>query len=167
MQLFIFVQAAIAFAIGISSLYAVYYILNRYLSRNMGITEANTSFATLQVGVILSTAMMISSVVGPGLNAIRFVNQNSFEFMNILYSLGYVALFVFIGVVFTLLVVAGGVFTFFQLTQVNEWEEIKKNNVAIALISAALILGLAMIMKDHVAGICEALIPYPEVVGVR
>ena len=75
----------------------------------MGITEANTSFATLQVGVILSTALMISSVVGPGLNAIRFVNQNSFEFMNILYSLGYVSLFVFIGVLFTLLVIAGGV----------------------------------------------------------
>lgn len=53
------------------------------------------------------------------------------------------------------------------LTHVNEWEEIKKNNVAIAIISAALIVGLAIIMKDHVAGICEALIPYPEVVGVR
>ena len=167
MNLFIFVQAAIAFAIGISSLYAVYYLLNRYLSRNMSITEANTSFAALQVGVILSTALMISSVVGPGLNAIRFVNQNEFEFMNILYSMGYVSLFVFIGVLFTLLVVAGGVFTFFQLTQVNEWEEIKKNNVAIAIISAALIMGLAIIMKDHVAGICEALIPYPEVVGVK
>lgn len=167
MHLFIFVQAAIAFVIGISSLYVVYYVLNRYLSRNMGITEANTSFAVLQVGVILSTALMISSVVGPGLNAIRFVNQNSFEFMTLLYSMGYVSLFVFIGVLFTLLVIAGGVFTFFQLTQVNEWEEIKKNNVAIAVISAALILGLAIIMKDHVAGICEALIPYPEVVGVR
>jgi uncharacterized membrane protein YjfL (UPF0719 family) len=167
MNLFIFVQSAIAFAIGISSLYAVYYILNRYLARNMGITEANSAFATLQVGVILSTAMMISSVVGPGLNAIRFVNQNAFDFMNLLYSVGYVSLFVFIGVLFTLLVVAGGVFTFFQLTHVNEWEEIKKNNIAIAIISAALILGLAIIMKDHVAGICEALIPYPEVVGVK
>jgi len=92
-------------------LYAVYYLLNRYLSRNMGITEANTSFAALQVGVILSTALMISLVVGPGLNAIRFVNQNEFEFMNILYSMGYVSLFVFIGVLYTLLVVAGGVFT--------------------------------------------------------
>ena len=167
MNLFIFVQSAIAFAIGISSLYAVYYILNRYLARNMGITEANSAFAALQVGVILSTAMMISSVVGPGLNAIRFVNQNAFDFMNLLYSVGYVSLFVFIGVLFTLLVVAGGVFTFFQLTHVNEWEEIKKNNIAIAIISSALILGLAIIMKDHVAGICEALIPYPEVVGVR
>lgn len=167
MHLFIFVQAAIAFAIGISSLYAVYYIFNRYLSRNMGITEANTSFATLQVGVILSAALMISSVVGPGLNAIRFVNQNSIDVMNILYSLGYVALFVFIGVLFTMLVIAGGVFTFFQLTHVNEWEEIKRNNIATALISTALILGLAIIMKDHVTGICEALIPYPEVVGIK
>lgn len=167
MHLFIFVQAAIAFAIGITSLYSVYFILNRYLSKNMGITEANSAFATLQVGVILSTALMISSVVGPGLNAIRFVNQNNFDFMNILYSLGYVMLFVLIGVMFTFLVIAAGIFIFFQLTHINEWEEIKKNNIATALISSALILGLAIIMKDHLAGICEGLIPYPEVVGIH
>lgn len=95
-------------------MYAVYYILHRYLSWNMGITEANTSFATLQVGVLLATALMISAVVGPGLNAIRFVNQNEFSFVNTLYSLGYVSLFVFIGVLFTLLIIAGGIFTFFN-----------------------------------------------------
>jgi uncharacterized membrane protein YjfL (UPF0719 family) len=167
MNLFLFLQAAIAFTIGIASLYAVYYVLNRYLSRNMGISEANSAFATLQVGVILSASMMISSIVGPGLNVIRFMNQNQFDFMNIIYSLGYVALFVFIGVLFTFLVIAAGIFIFFQLTRTNEWEEIKKNNISTAIISAALILGLALIMKDHVAGICEGLIPYPEVVGVK
>ena len=167
MNIFIFFQAAIAFIIGVFSLYVVYFILNKYLSRNMGITEANTSFATLQVGVLLSTALMISSVVGPGLNAIRFISQNEISFTNTLYSLGYVSLFVFIGVLFSLLVIAGGIFVFFQLTHVNEWEEIKRNNIATALISGALILGLAFIMKDHVAGICEALIPYPEVMNIR
>jgi uncharacterized membrane protein YjfL (UPF0719 family) len=167
MNIFIFFQAAIAFIIGVFSLYVVYFILNKYLSRNMGITEANTSFATLQVGVLLSTALMISSVVGPGLNAIRFISQNEISFTNTLYSLGYVSLFVFIGVLFSLLVIAGGIFVFFQLTHVNEWEEIKRNNIATALISAALILGLALVMKDHVAGICEALIPYPEVMNIR
>jgi uncharacterized membrane protein YjfL (UPF0719 family) len=50
---------------------------------------------------------------------------------------------------------------------VNEWEEIKKNNIPTALISAALILGLAIIMKDHVASVCEMLIPYPEVLEIR
>jgi uncharacterized membrane protein YjfL (UPF0719 family) len=167
MNLFVFLQAAIALLIGISSLYIVYYIFNRYISRNMGIKDANTSFATLQVGVLLSTALMISSVVGPGLNAIRFVNQSEITYMNILYSAGFVSLFVIIGVLFTLLVIAGGIFIFFQLTHVNEWEEMKRNNVATALISAALILGLALIMKDHVAGICEAMIPYPEIRSVH
>jgi uncharacterized membrane protein YjfL (UPF0719 family) len=133
----------------------------------MAIREANTAFATLQVGVILATALMISSIVGPGLNAIRFMNQNNIELTTVLFSTGYVVLFVIIGILFTLLIIGGGIYTFFQLTHVNEWEEIRKNNVAIALISAALIVGLAIIMKDHVAGICEALIPYPEIRGVQ
>jgi uncharacterized membrane protein YjfL (UPF0719 family) len=167
MNLFVFLQAAIAFLIGISALYAVYYTFNRYISRNMAITEANTSFATLQVGVLLSAALMISAIVGPGLNAIRFMNQSAFSYLNLIYSIGYVILFVVIGVLFTLLVIAGGIFIFFQLTHVNEWEELKRNNVATAMISAALIFGLALIMKDHVAGICEAMIPYPEIRSVH
>jgi uncharacterized membrane protein YjfL (UPF0719 family) len=55
----------------------------------------------------------------------------------------------------------------FQLTHVNEWEEIRNNNIATAIISAALILGLALIMKDHVATVCEMLIPYPQVLQIR
>jgi hypothetical protein len=35
------------------------------------------------------------------------------------------------------------------------------------LISAALILGLALIMKDQVAGVCEMLVPYPEAITIR
>jgi uncharacterized membrane protein YjfL (UPF0719 family) len=50
---------------------------------------------------------------------------------------------------------------------VNEWEEIRKNNIASAIISAALIFGLSMMMKDQVAAVCEMLIPYPEVVIIR
>jgi uncharacterized membrane protein YjfL (UPF0719 family) len=66
-----------------------------------------------------------------------------------------------------MLVIAGGILVLFQLTHVNEWEEIRKNNIASAIISAALILGLSMMMKDQVAAVCEMLIPYPEVVTIR
>ncbi len=94
------------------------------------------------------------------------MNQNNIELMTVLFSVGYVLLFVVIGILFTLLIIGGAICAFFQLTHIISCVEFKKNNVSIALISAALILGLALIMKDHIAGICEALIPYPEVVGI-
>jgi uncharacterized membrane protein YjfL (UPF0719 family) len=56
---------------------------------------------------------------------------------------------------------------FFQLTHINEWQEIKNNNIPTALISAALILGMSLIMDDYIGHLCEALIPYPSVLQIR
>lgn len=167
MSTIIFLQVGIAFIMGIAALFLVYKILNFYLKKTFQIEELNMSFATLQVGIILSTAMLMGSIVGPGLNAIRFINQTAVDLTTVSTSIGYIAIFIIIGVLFTLLIIGGGVLVLFQLTKVNEWEEIRKNNVPVALISAALILGLTIILKDNVAGLCEALIPYPDVVGVR
>lgn len=167
MDMYILLQSVIAFTIGVVSLFLVYKIMNIYLKRTFGIEEVNTAYATLQVGILLATALLISSVEGPGMNAIRFLNQDSVSSNTVITSLGYVIMFLIIGIIFSFIVVAGGIVVLFQLTHVNEWEEIKKNNIPTALISAALILGLAIIMKDHVAFVCEMLIPYPEVLEIR
>ncbi len=167
MNTMILLQAAIAFAMGIIALFLVYKVLNFYMKKAFQLEEVNTSYATLQVGIILSTAMLVGSIIGPGMNAIRFINQTEVSFATISTSLGYVMMFLIIVILFSMLVIAGGVMVLFQLTHINEWEEIRKNNIASALISAALILGLALIMKDQVASVCEMLIPYPEVVSIR
>ncbi len=167
MNTMILLQAAIAFAMGIIALFLVYKVLNFYMKKAFQLEEVNTSYATLQVGIILSTAILVGSIIGPGMNAIRFINQTEVSFVTISTSLGYVMMFLIIGILFSMLVIAGGVMVLFQLTHINEWEEIRKNNIASALISAALILGLALIMKDQVASVCEMLIPYPEVVSIR
>jgi len=152
---------------GIASLFLVYKVMNLYMKRTFQIEEVNTAYATLQLGIILATALLVSSIIGPGMNAIRFINQTVVSVSTVSSSLGYVILFLIIGVLFSMMVVAGGILVLFQLTHVNEWEEIRRNNVATALISAALILGLALIMKDQVAGVCEMLVPYPEAITIR
>ena len=167
MNYFIFLQAAIAFIMGVSSLFMVYKLMNIYLKRVFKFSEINYAYAIFQVGILLATALLISSIVGPGLNAIRFINQSDIGVVTVSTSLGYVIIFLLLGIVFSFIVIIGGIFVFFQLTQINEWEEIKNNNIATALISAALILGLALIMRDHVSSICEMLVPYPEVLKIR
>jgi uncharacterized membrane protein YjfL (UPF0719 family) len=72
-----------------------------------------------------------------------------------------------IGIAFTFLTIAGGVLTLFQMTHVNEWEELKNNNTTIALISAAIILGLAYIVDDYVGHLCEIIVPYPDVLQIK
>ncbi len=110
---------------------------------------------------------MVRSIIGPGMNAFRFINQSEVNFSTVSTSLGYVMMFLIIGILFSMLVIAGGILVLFQLTHVNEWDEIRKNNIASAIISVALILGLSMMRKDQVAAVCEMLIPYHEMVTIR
>jgi hypothetical protein len=127
----------------------------------------NDAYAIFKVGIIIASALLMSSVIGPGINAIRYFNQGNLSWHTAITSTYYILLFVVIGVLFSFMVIAGGILVLFQLTHVNEWEEIRNNNIATAIISAALILGLALIMKDHVATVCEMLIPYPQVLQIR
>jgi uncharacterized membrane protein YjfL (UPF0719 family) len=168
MKLIIIIQVVLAFVIGIGSLFVLYRLLNNYIRKKSEISETNTAFAVFQVGILLSGSLIMSSVVNPAVNAIRFLNQE--EIINVqscVTSLVYVAMFVVIGIICTIMVIAGGVFTFFQLTQVNEWDEIKQNNIPTSLISAAIIVGLSLIMDEYVGHLCEALIPYPDVLQIR
>ena len=164
MKTIIFIQFLLAFSIGIVSLFIIYRTTNYFMRRHYGVEEKNTAFAVFQAGIILSGSFILSSIVNPAVNAIRFFNQNNeIDFQSVAVSLGYVALFALIGVFCTMMVIAGGLFTLFQMTHVDEGEEIKNNNIGTALITIAIIIGLSIIMDDYVGSLCEALIPYPAI----
>jgi uncharacterized membrane protein YjfL (UPF0719 family) len=168
MKSIIIIQALIAFIAGLSSLFLLYRLLNSFMRKRFGIEETNTAFAIFQVGILLSGSLIMSSVLSAAVNAIQFLNQGTgFDIQNLMTSLAYVLIFLIIGIIFTLVLIASGIFAFFQMTHVNEWEQIKLNNIPTSLISAALILGLSMIMDDYIGHLCEALIPYPAVTLIR
>lgn len=168
MKSIIIIQVFIAFIVGISALFLLYRILNYFMRKRFQIEETNTAFAIFQVGILISGSLILSSVLSAAVNAIQFLNQASvFSMQSFMTSLVYVLVFVIIGIIFTLALIASAVSIFFQLTQINEWEQIKLNNIPTALISAALILGLSMIMDDYIGHLCEALIPYPAIMQIR
>jgi uncharacterized membrane protein YjfL (UPF0719 family) len=128
------------------------------------IEEENTAFAIFQTGIIISGSFILSSIISPALNAIRFLNpDNNFTSQSILSSFGYITIFVLIGLFCTILVISSGLLVLFQLTKVNEGVEIKNNNIPIALITVAIILGLSIIVDEYVGVLCETLIPYPAI----
>jgi len=166
MNTIVFIQTIIAYFIGIISLVLVNNILNGYLRRKFEISERNLAYGILQMSIILSTAVILSSVIDPGINALRILNQGELNIGKIAFSLGYILLFMVIGISFTFLTIATSVFALFQMTHVNEWIEIKNNNFIIAMISGAIILGLAIIMDSYVGNLCEAIVPYPDIISI-
>ncbi|MFM8838061.1 MAG: DUF350 domain-containing protein, partial [Bacteroidota bacterium] len=61
-----------------------------------------------------------------------------------------------------LVLIASATLLLFYVSKVDEWKEIKNNNVGVALISAAVVLGLSLVMGDYVGHLCESILPYPK-----
>jgi uncharacterized membrane protein YjfL (UPF0719 family) len=157
------IQFLLAFGIGISSLFVLYRIIRYFMMKLYKIEKNNNAFAIFQVGIIISGSFILSSIISPALNATRFLNpDNNYTLQSLLNTYGYITMFVFIGFFCAILVIASGLFVLFHLTDINEGEEIKNNNIAVALITAAIIVGLSIIVDEYVGILCEALIPYPQ-----
>jgi len=157
------IQFLLAFGIGISSLFVLYRIIRYFMMKIYKIEKNNNAFAIFQVGIIISGSFILSSIISPALNATRFLNpDNNYTLQSLLNTYGYITMFVFIGFFCAILVIASGLFVLFHLTDINEGEEIKNNNIAVALITAAIIVGLSIIVDEYVGILCEALIPYPQ-----
>lgn len=167
MKSIILLQTILAFAIGIIALVAVYYLLDSILRRKYQIEERNTSFGIFQAGIILSTSLILSEIIDPAINVIRLFNQSGFTLNNLTMSMAYVILFVLIGIFFTFLVIFGGILALFQMTHVNELKEIKNDNIVISLLSSSILLGLALIMDQYVGHLCEAIVPYPDIISIH
>ena len=167
MNVLILIQALLAFSIGMASLFTVYKVLESYLKKQFEVTELNMAFSVFFTGILLATANLLSSVVSPAMNAIRFLTQDSLSVAAVASSAIYIISFLLIGLIASLLVTWGGVTIFFQVTKVDEMEELKKNNAATALVTAAFVLGISIVLRDYVGHLCESLVPYPEVLNIK
>ena len=127
----------------------------------------NMALSVFQTGILLATANLLATVVSPAMNAIRFLTQDALTWMAVVSSAVYLISFLLIGLISALLVTWGGVALFFQITKVNEMEELKNNNTATALVTAAFVLGISIVLRDYVGHLCESLVPYPEVLNIR
>ena len=48
---------------------------------------------------------------------------------------------------------------------VNEFHEIKENNIAVGLITAVIVISISILVKDSLYLLLESFVPYPEVRG--
>ena len=162
------IQTLMAFAMGLASLLLVYKIMNAYLNRRYQLSESqNTAYGVFQTGVILATSVMLKTIVDPAINGFRLFGQAGFSGTDILMVILYAVLFVVIGVLFILALIASATLLLFLVSHVDEWKEIKNNNVGVALISAAVVMGLAHVMGDYVGTLCESILPYPDTLFIR
>jgi uncharacterized membrane protein YjfL (UPF0719 family) len=76
----------------------------------------------------------------------------------------YSGIYLLIGFVMALLINSTVFFLFSILTKgVDEFREIQKNNLSVAIIVVATLISITLIAKESIALLVSSLIPYPEV----
>ena len=111
MKSLIIIQVIITFLAGLTALFLMYKIMNYFMKKKFKIEEANSAFAILQVGILISTSFIMASVMSAAVNAVQFLNTGgSVQLNNVLTSLIYIIVFIVIGMLFTFAVIFSSIF---------------------------------------------------------
>ena len=157
-------ELVISIIIGVLVLYISYRLVDKLIRKKYEIEISNTAYAIFCSAVLFSVAYLISGIKAPILNSVRMIqDQANYNGIILLDGLKYTGLFLIIILIVITIVNLLSIFLFTVMTKnVKEFEEIKKNNIAVSIITAVVIISISLLAKDSLYLILEAFVPYPE-----
>jgi len=150
-------------SIGVVILALTYQLLKYVGRRRFNIQAGNFATSIFVASVLFSVGYMVSSVINPLTSLFRLLaaKDNSVASLALTF-LGTGALYIAIPFVAGILVVFLSVILYTSITPLDEFGEIRNNNVGVALIVGTITITLALLTRDGVGLLIESFIPYPE-----
>lgn len=153
-----------ALSIGLVMLSLTYTLLKRAGRKYYDIKHGNQAFSIFVASVLFAVGYMMSSVIQPILSSFRILTTTTdHEFELILSFLGYGALYIGIAYAAAISISLTGIYIYRILTPIDEFEEIKDNNIGVAIVVGVIIIVLIMMSKSGITLFIESIIPYPEI----
>lgn len=156
-------QLGLSLFLGVAILYLTYQIVRKIVAKRYQITEHNTAFSIFLSAILFSVGYIVSSVVEPLLSTFRMLSGSISTISTLIFEFSKYLLFFFsISTLIALVINAIGIYLFTWFTHINEFEEIKKNNVSVAITTAVIIIVITLFAKDGVVFLLESIVPYPN-----
>lgn len=140
-----------------------YKILKMLFFRSEDLSGDNLAFTIFASGILLSMGIILSEILPSITNVIRLATTQN-ESIDTVSIATYSGLYLFIGFIVAILI-NGSVFLLFSILTkgVNEFKEIKNNNIPVAILVVSILISITLIAKSSIALMISSLIPYPEV----
>lgn len=152
-----------ALSMGIVILAATYQTLKYWGRRKYDIHHNNQAFGIFMASVLFSVGLTMSSVIPPLLSLFRiFASRNMSGFELAWKFFVYGGIYIALAYVFAVVICATGVFLYTVITPIDEFYELKNNNIAVALIVGSIIITLSLLTNNGVTLLIESFIPYPQ-----
>ena len=152
-----------AVTIGIFILALTYLILKWVGKKYYQINRGNQAYSIFTAAIMFSVGYMVSSVIQPLISSFRLMSSESGAFGMAFKYVGQGAIYISIAYTAALLIGLISTALYAKLTPIDEFKEIKNNNLGVALIVSSIIITLTLMSKDGVAMLIESIIPYPNI----
>lgn len=159
-----FVTVLISFILIFGS-YRLFLILTPRFDEERQLRKKNTSVGIILGSVLLGEAIVVKQAVYPVMAVIQiFVLGQERGIASFLKMIGLSVGYVVLAGILALVCILFSFWLFNRLTpKIDQYEEIKDNNLAIAVFMAFFIIAVCLLISQGVSGLTKALIPFPEV----
>ncbi len=157
------IEIVLSIIITVVIIFTTYKILKWLFFRKHDLRGENLAFTIFTSGIILSVGIILSTIF-PSINNIIRLSTTQIETVETLTIVLYSGLYLLIGFIVSILINASVFFLFSILTTgVDEFKEIKNNNISVAILVVTILISITIILKDSIALLISSLVPYPEV----
>ena len=157
------IEIILTITISVAVFFTSYKILKMLFFKNEDISGENIAFTIFTSGIFLSIGLILSEIL-PSISNIIRLSTTQFEVIDAVEIAKYSGLYLFIGFMIAV-IINGSVFLLFSVLtkSVNEFKEIQRNNIAVAILVVSILISITLIAKSGIALLISSLIPYPEV----
>ena len=155
-------EILISIGITVAIIFVSFKILKLLFFRSADLRGDNMAFTIFTSGIILSIGLILSEILPSITNVIRLSTTQT-ETVDTTTIISYSGLYLAIGFIMAVFINATAFLLISMLTKgINEFREIQRNNVSVAILVVTILLSITLIVKESIALLISALIPYPE-----
>ena len=158
------IELGLSVFIGTIVFYSTYKLIDRFIRKKHGIEINNTAYGILCSSILFSVAYLISNIKDPILTSVELIQRSGNDVSLILEGLKYTGLFLGISVFIIWLINIISIYLFTIMTKdLDEFKEIKNNNIAVALITSIIVVSISIMVKSSLYLMLESFVPYPDI----
>jgi putative membrane protein len=149
----------------IAGSYWFFMFITPHFDEERQLKKKNTAVGIVLGGILIGEVLVVKQAIYPVMSVIQlFILGEEKNFSNYIEMIGLSLGYVLFAGILALGCILFSFWAFNKLTpRIDQYEEIKNNNIAVAVFMALFILGICILISDGVSGLTKALIPFPEI----
>tara|TARA_B100001250_G_scaffold391942_2_gene393307 strand:- start:21 stop:560 length:540 start_codon:yes stop_codon:yes gene_type:complete len=142
--------------------------MHRELDEMEALRENNVAMAIVLASMVIGTGLVVVQALGPAVSTMQTTLYNGITFLTGLAFVGMTLGFLLLAMFIAIVGIGVATKVFLWLTdEIDEMAEVKKNNIAVAITLASVIILMSMFLAQGSQTFLTSLVPYPAIESIQ